>query len=47
MTNAYYTPTSLVQNTLARSSAVNAQFSGVEAGFDKLPTEAEIKQGSS
>lgn len=45
MTNAYYTPAAIVPNTLARSSAVNAQFTGVEAGFDKLPTEAELKQG--
>lgn len=45
MTNGFYNPTSLTAHTRARTAEVNAQLTGVGAGFDKLPTEAEIKKG--
>ena len=45
MTNAYFDPTALTSNTLARAASVNSLFDAIEAGFDKLPTEANIKQG--
>lgn len=45
MTNAYFAPTALTPRTVARAEAVNSEFAAVEAGFDALPTEAEIKQG--
>jgi len=45
MTNAYYAPTTLSQNTLARSGQENSERLAVEAAFDKLPSETLIKQG--
>jgi hypothetical protein len=40
----YYSQTELTRLTLARAEDVNAQFSGVSAGFDKLPTAARFKE---
>lgn len=43
--SAYFTFTSpLVRDTLARGEAINAVFASLEAAFDKLPSEAELKQ---
>jgi hypothetical protein len=44
MTNAYYSPTTLSANTLARASQINQITSALEAAFDKLPAEAALKQ---
>lgn len=33
------------RHTLARAEAMNALFKAIEGGFDKLPTEAELKEG--
>lgn len=46
MTNAYYSPTTIPAHSQGRSSAPNNQFLAIEDGFDKLPTEAELKQGT-
>jgi hypothetical protein len=47
MTNGFYNDAgTLTANQLARASAVVAEFQSVEAGFDKLPTETELKQGA-
>jgi hypothetical protein len=48
MANGFYNNdgTTLSRNTLARGSQVNAQFQAIAAGFDKLPTEAQLKQGT-
>jgi hypothetical protein len=46
MTNAYYTsPTDISAGTKARSVDINTLDSSVDAAFDKLPTETNIKQG--
>lgn len=48
MSNGYFDPTDdsrLGRFTLGRAEAVNALFQGVKEGFDKLPTEAQLKQG--
>lgn len=46
MTNGYFNHTNpLTRQTLARAEAVNGIFESVASGFDKLPTEDEIKQG--
>lgn len=37
--------TDLTKNTLARAGNVNSIFQAIESGFDKLPSEANIKQG--
>jgi hypothetical protein len=46
MSNDFFAPTALTKHTVARAETVNAQFSAVEAGFDKLPTEAQLKRGT-
>jgi hypothetical protein len=47
MTNGFYNDAgTLTANQLARASAVVAEFQSVKAGFDKLPTETELKQGA-
>lgn len=46
MTNDYFNhDVSQTRHTLARAESLNAQLDAVAAGFDKLPTEAEVKQG--
>ena len=45
MANDYYTPGSLTRNTLARAAAPTSQWDAIEAGFDKLPTETNGKEG--
>lgn len=46
MANEYFKPTTETPFTLARAESINANLSGVETGFDKLPTEANIKRGT-
>ena len=46
MTNSFYTPSTVTEHTTARGSDINAITSAVETAFDKLPTEANIKQGT-
>jgi hypothetical protein len=46
MTNDFFNhDSSQTKHTLARAESLNGQFDAVAAGFDKLPNEAEIKQG--
>lgn len=45
MTNGFYDPTDITAHTKARSAEVNAQLAGIGAGFDKFPTESNIKLG--
>lgn len=42
--NEYYSYSPLTANTVARAADVNTRFSGVEAGFDKLPAPALIAE---
>lgn len=45
MSNDFFVhSTTLSEHTLARASAINAIASAVEAGFDLLPTEAQMKE---
>lgn len=47
MTNGFYNNTGgITSGTLARASAVDDQLDAIEAAFDMLPTEAQLKQGS-
>jgi len=48
MTNGYFNDTdaaALEENTNARATTVQSIFYSVRAGFDKLPTEAQLKRG--
>jgi hypothetical protein len=46
MTNPYFTNTSsITRGTLARGEVVAGALDSIEAGFDMLPTEGELKQG--
>ena len=46
MTNGYFNHNApLARHTLARAEDLNARLGAVEAGFGRLPTEAELKQG--
>lgn len=46
MTNGYFNHDApLARHTLARAEDLNARLGAVEAGFGRLPTEAELKQG--
>lgn len=45
MTNGYFSPTTVSKYTTARASVPNNTETKTEAAFDKLPTEANIKQG--
>ncbi len=47
MANDYFNPTPLIipEGTRARASQVNSVSNALEASFDKLPTEPQLKQG--
>jgi hypothetical protein len=42
----YYTRTSFTKGTLVRSAEANAQLQAIEEGFDKLPTEEQLKRNT-
>ena len=47
MTNGFYNhSTPLTKHTIARAEAVNAEFDALAVGFDRLPTETEMKRGT-
>lgn len=41
----YFTPTDIPFAAAARSDVLDANFTGVQAGFNMLPSETELKQG--
>lgn len=46
MTNGYFNhDNSEARHTIARAESVNATFQAVQAGFDRLPAEDDLKQG--
>jgi len=44
MSNNYYAPAIIAEHTLARGSDINSATTNLEAAFDKIPTEAQLKQ---
>jgi hypothetical protein len=48
MSNDFYTNSeSISRRTLARAETLAAEFQAVQAGFDKLPTEAQLQRNTS